>query len=135
MMTGRILVIEDDRNISEMLTDMLQSAGYEAIGLRHPDLVMEVVGHERPDLILLDVMLPRKSGIEVADQLWVNGFGAIPIIAMSASPIMIDLAGQTPFFESVLQKPFEMDAFLGEIHDVLREHIPSFESEAAGYPM
>lgn len=71
-MAERILVVEDDRNILDMLTTMLEGAGYDVIGLGYPDLVLEVVGHERPDLILMDVMLPKRSGIEVADQLWVS---------------------------------------------------------------
>lgn len=125
-MTGRILIIEDDPHILEMLTDMLESVGYKAIGLRYPELVLDVVSHERPDLILTDVMLPRSSGIEVADRLWINGYGTTPIIATSASGIMIDLACHTPFFERVLRKPFEMTELLDAVRDVISAHDPTF---------
>jgi CheY-like chemotaxis protein len=124
-MAGRILVVEDDRQILEMLTDMLRVDGHEVIGLAYPELVLEVVDHERPDLILLDIMLPKTSGIEVADQLWVNGLGAIPIIATSASSVMIDLAHQTPFFERVVRKPFEMEKLLETVGEVLRAYDPT----------
>jgi len=122
------MVIEDDRHVLEMLTDMLSTSGYEVIGLAYPDLVLEVVDHERPDLILIDIMLPKRSGIEVADKLWLNGFGTTPIIAMSASPVMNDLAHQTPFFVKVMRKPFDMDVLLGDVDRALADHIPTLES-------
>jgi CheY-like chemotaxis protein len=124
-MVGRILVIEDDQQVLRMMTDLLESDGYEVIGLAYPDLVLQVVAHERPDLILMDIMLPKKSGVEVADQLWVNGFGATPMIALSASFIMADLARQSPFFECVLRKPFDMDELLGDVRTVLDAHAPT----------
>lgn len=127
MKAGRILVIEDDLNILTMLTDMLGSTGYEVIGLRHPELVLDAVDHERPDLILVDIMLPGKSGVEVADQLWTNGFGTTPIIAMSASSSMMDLARHTPFFTHVIRKPFEMDTLLDDVRSALAEHIPTLD--------
>lgn len=124
-MAERILVIEDDRNILDMLTEMLSSAGYEVIALAYPDLALEVVGHERPDLILMDVMLPKRSGIEVADQLWINGFGTIPMVGISASTVMVDLARQSPFFAAVVLKPFEMDQFLRLVHETLAAYSPT----------
>jgi CheY-like chemotaxis protein len=133
-MAERILVIEDDRPVLEMMNDMLSSVGYEVIGLAYPDLVLEVVAHERPDLILIDIMLPVKSGIEVADQLWVNGFGTTPMIALSASSVMTDLARQTPFFERVMRKPFDMDELLCEMADVLAAHAPTSASTEVAQP-
>jgi DNA-binding response OmpR family regulator len=124
-MAGRILVLEDDEHVLRMVQDMLRDEGYEAIGLRYPELVLDVVAQEEPDLVLIDVMLPKRSGIEVADQLWTNGFGATPIIAMSASTIMLDLARGTPFFQEVVRKPFDMDALLGDVRRVLSEHRPT----------
>jgi CheY-like chemotaxis protein len=95
--------------------------------VRHPDLVLQIVDRERPDLIVLDIMLPRMSGVEVADKLWVNGFGTIPIVGVSASGIMTDLANQTPFFASVIRKPFELDTLLRSVHDALVAAIPTLE--------
>jgi two-component system response regulator MprA len=120
-MAGRILVIEDDEHVLETVTDMLQSGGHEVIGLRFPDLALDVVAHERPDLILLDVMLSKTSGIDVADRLWLNGFGTTPLVAMSASIVMTDLARQTPFFQAVMRKPFDIDRLLAQVSEVLSE--------------
>jgi CheY-like chemotaxis protein len=84
-----------------------------------------VVTHERPDLILVDIMLPKSSGIEVADKLWMNGFGTTPMIALSASSVMVDLARQSPFFDVVLRKPFDMEELLDEVQNVLLAHTPT----------
>ena len=130
-MAEKILVIDDDQPVLEMLTDMLLTADYEVVGLSYPDLALEVVAHERPDLILMDIMLPKRSGIEVADQLWVNGFGSTPILAISASTIMIDLAHQTPFFEKVIRKPFDMTRMLDDVRDTLYAHSCTAEPVAA----
>lgn len=127
-MAERILVVEDDASILEMTSDILRACGYDVIGVRYPDLVLQIVDRERPDLIILDIMLPRKSGVEVADQLWVNGFGTIPLIGMSASGIMTDLAGQTPFFTAVVRKPFDIDVLLGAIHKALVAAIPTLQT-------
>lgn len=125
-MAGRMLVVEDDANISDMLGEMLRDVADEVILLRHPDLVLDVVAQEHPDVILIDVMLPKKSGVEVADQLWVSGFGTTPLIAMSASSVMLDLARHSPFFQRVLRKPLDMDELLQEVRDVMSECIPAY---------
>lgn len=131
-MAGPILVIEDDHTVLEMMTDILKSSGYQVIGLAYPDLVLEVVSHERPDLILMDIMLPARSGIEVADQLWINGFGTIPIIALSASSVMTDLARQAPFFQRVLRKPFALEELLSSVADVVSDHLPASAAVEVG---
>lgn len=131
-MTGRVLVIEDDKIILEMVTEMLQGDGYEVIGLRYPDLALNVVEQERPDLILVDIMLPKRSGIEVAEEVRGNGFGSIPVVAMSASTIMVDLADHAECFCAVLQKPFDMDVLLDTLHGALTASAPGHESVEQG---
>lgn len=131
MITGRILVVEDEQTVLQMTSELLASEGFEVIELRFPELVLEVVEHERPDLILVDIMLPERSGIEVADALWVNGFGTIPLIAMSASCVMADLAHASPFFQRVLRKPFDIDELLGAVQSVLSANSVAREVEEA----
>ena len=57
----------------------------------------------------------------MADQPWTNGYGSIPMIAMSASTVMVDLARQTPFFQEVVGKPFDIGVLLDGIRRVLSE--------------
>lgn len=123
-MAARILVLEDDEHILQLITDILESEGYSVLGLRHPELILEVMAREQPDLLLVDIMLPRHSGIEVADRLWTNGFGDVPMMAMSASMIMLDLARQMPFFQEVVRKPFDMEMLLDDVDRVLRTCSP-----------
>lgn len=123
-MNKKILVVEDDDGVRQLLCDLGESAGYDVIGLPYPDLVLDVASHERPDLILVDMMLPRHSGVEIADKLHINGFGHIPIIATSASPIMRDLARQTSVFQAVVSKPFDVNVLLEVIHATIEAPAP-----------
>ena len=129
-----ILVLEDDEHILQLLRDILESEGYSVVGLRHPELILDVMAREQPDLLLVDIMLPRRSGIEVADQLWTNGFGDIPMIAMSASTTMLDLARQMPFFQEVVRKPFDVVALLADVDRVQRTFSPVQDSPSSDAP-
>jgi DNA-binding response OmpR family regulator len=120
MATGRILVIEDDESILELLRDMLELEGYECRGLRHPHLVPDVVRRWKPHVTLLDVMLPRLSGIEVAEGLQTQGITGSSLIAMSASTAMCEIAEHSGLFATVLKKPFDLDTLFQAVHGVKR---------------
>lgn len=68
-MAKKILIIEDYKATAEMLSRMLEMNGYEAISALDGESGLKKAALERPDLILLDIMLPEKSGIEVCKEL------------------------------------------------------------------
>lgn len=80
----KIAVIEDDNILREILSDKLSAAGYEVVGASDGDEALEVVINNKPDLILLDVLLPKKSGTDVLSSIKANSdLKDVPVIAIS----------------------------------------------------
>lgn len=127
----RILVVDDDPTIRGMVADLLNNEGYAV--LQAPDGAAGVALAEahRPDLILLDLAMPRASGLEVLESLRRNDpTREIPVIVVSAyAPLLsADLReGAT----SVLQKPFAVDALLEEVEQVVSDQARILERQPA----
>ena len=86
-MNGRILVVDDDRDIRETIVDALESAGYDVISAVDGVDALERLRREeqRPSLILLDLMMPRMNGMELWEELArVKTWARIPIVVVSA---------------------------------------------------
>jgi CheY-like chemotaxis protein len=111
-MVSRIVVVEDETELLYLLHDVLEEEGFEVIALSRPDLSTMLDANLKPDLFLIDLMLPGISGVELAQQLRERGFAATPMIAMSASDLMIRLATESRLFQASVSKPFELSALL-----------------------
>lgn len=68
-MTGRVLVVDDDRDVVEILREFLSAKGYEVLTANDGAEALRKVKEERPHLILLDIQMPRMDGLEVLRQL------------------------------------------------------------------
>jgi DNA-binding NarL/FixJ family response regulator len=66
---GSVLVVDDERTIADLVARYLEHAGYAALVARDGERALELAGEERPDLIVLDLMLPRIDGLEVMRRL------------------------------------------------------------------
>ncbi len=106
------MVVEDEPSVLEMLQEVLQGHGFCVVGVPYPELVHTIDAGLQPDLFLVDVMLPGMSGIELAAQLRACGFSDTPIIAMSASPLLLEVAAGSNLFQGVLAKPFDLSKLL-----------------------
>jgi CheY-like chemotaxis protein len=82
-MARRILVVEDSDDARRLLVDALSSHGYEVLEAGSGEEAIDRVLSERPDLVVLDMSLPAKSGWEVAAEVSQGPAGDIPIIALS----------------------------------------------------
>lgn len=71
----KILVIEDDQTINKLLVEKLNSRGYITLGANDGQLGIDMALKEHPDLILLDILLPTKDGIEVLEELRQDEWG------------------------------------------------------------
>ena len=114
-----IIVVDDEPSVLHVLQDMVEEAGFSAIGVRHADRALDEAARCRPCLFLIDITLAARSGIEVAQELRNNGFGGTPMIAISASHIMTRAATHSELFQAVLEKPVDLDVLLGHISEVL----------------
>jgi DNA-binding response OmpR family regulator len=124
-MSKKILIIEDDRALRETTTAFLEAEGFRI--LQAPDGVqgLKSAEKEKPDLVLLDMMLPAKSGIEVCKALREKGI-LVPIIFISGEKKdEIDkVLGLELGADDYLTKPFGQRELLARIHAVLRRGRP-----------
>jgi len=122
MTTGkRILVVEDEALILAMLTGILEAAGFEVLSARDGADGLARARAEQPDLIILDVMMPRLDGFKVARFLKSDrNYGHIPIIILTAKAGASDaeLARQAGA-DCYLVKPVDADVLIGQVRRLL----------------
>jgi two-component system phosphate regulon response regulator PhoB len=118
----RILVVEDERDLAEILAYNLQKSGYQITVAFDGRQALDRVSIELPDLILLDVMIPEMSGIEVAGRLRASPATAgIPVIMLTARGEEVDqIVGLSVGADDYITKPFSMKVLLARIEAVLR---------------
>lgn len=119
---GKILIIEDDRDIVEMVEFNLKEEGYETISALNGQRGIESAKRERPDLIILDLMLPIIDGFEVCRTLKNNQTTAnIPIIILSAKSQETDkVVGLELGADDYVTKPFSPRELIARIRAILR---------------
>lgn len=121
-MRRRLLLVEDDPTLRQALTFNLTREGYEVATASNGEAALEAARGERLDLILLDVMLPGMSGVEVLRVLRREGV-TTPVIILSAKGDEIDrVVGLKVGADDYVPKPFSRPELLARIEAVLRRH-------------
>ena len=132
MSATRILIIEDEPDLLRGLALNLKAEGYEALTADRGDAGAEMALRERPDLILLDIMLPGMNGLDVCRELRRRGFDK-PIIMLTAKAEEVDrVVGLEVGADDYLTKPFGLRELLARIRARLRRHTPGPEAESGG---
>ncbi|HUS68587.1 MAG TPA: response regulator transcription factor [Kofleriaceae bacterium] len=122
-MSSRILVIEDDPSIRLGLEDTLRAKGYQVEVATRGQLGLDLAERVRPDLIILDIMLPDLDGFEVCRRLKAprSELAAIPIIVLSARGAELDrVRGLELGADDYVTKPFSLMELLARVSAVLR---------------
>ena len=121
-MATHILIVDDEADLAEMLVLNLERAGYTTSVARDGREALAEAYRAAPDLILLDVMLPVLSGVEVAGRLRANPETAsVPIVMLTARTEEADeLVGLTAGADDYVTKPFSMKLLMARIEAVLR---------------
>jgi DNA-binding response OmpR family regulator len=115
-----VLVIEDDASIALGLRINLESEGYEVLIAEDGEKGLSLARESNPELIVLDVMLPKLNGFEVLDRLRREGY-AMPIIILSAKSAEIDkVTGLELGAEDYVAKPFSLAELLARVRAALR---------------
>lgn len=116
----KILLIEDEENIRELVTFNLETNNYKIVSADDGIKGMAMVYTERPDLILLDIMLPGKDGFEICKELRAEDI-KIPIIMLTAKTEEIDkVLGLELGADDYISKPFSLRELIARIKAVLR---------------
>src|SRR5947199_7380365 len=119
-MTKRILLIEDEPGLVLTLSDRLSKEGYAVEAARDGETGLQRAVTEGFDVILLDVMLPRKNGFDVCRDLRQRGV-ATPVLMLTARTQVVDrVVGLKLGADDYLTKPFEMIELLARIEALLR---------------
>ena len=124
---GRILVVDDDEGLRELLVRYLSDNGYEAAGVADGQAMKRHLSSHPIDLLLLDVMLPGEDGLTLAREL--GSRGGPPIIMLSARGEEVDrIVGLEVGADDYLPKPFSHRELLARVAAVLRRRQPAAAS-------
>jgi two-component system alkaline phosphatase synthesis response regulator PhoP len=120
-MTRKLLIADDEPNILISLEYLLKREGYQVTVARDGQEALDAVGRECPDLLLLDVMMPRKNGFEVCQALRADErFAALKILMLTAKGRDTDVAkGQALGADAYMTKPFATRELVQKIADML----------------
>src|SRR5712664_983270 len=106
IMKGRVLVVDDDAALAEMLGIVLRGEGFEPTFVADGDRALEAFRETRPDLILLDLMLPGMDGIDVCRQ--IRAESGVPIVMLTAKSDTVDVVlGLESGADDYIVKPFK----------------------------
>jgi two-component system, OmpR family, response regulator len=117
---ARLLVVDDEATILELLSGSLRLAGFEVMTASSGAEAVRAAASGRPDLVLLDVMMPDGDGFEALRRIR-SGGGEVPVIFLTARDKVPDrVAGFAVGADDYVTKPFSLDELLGRIRAVLK---------------
>ena len=133
MNQARILVVEDEPSIGEVVSLYLRRAGYQVTVVEDGAEALESLADQLPDLVVLDLMLPKVDGLEVTR--WLRERGDTPIIMLTARREEQDrIAGLEMGADDYVVKPFSPQELVSRVRAVLRR-TRAFSPGGSGQPL
>jgi DNA-binding response OmpR family regulator len=122
----KILIADDEANIVTALEFLLQRNGYEVLIARNGDAALQMIEAHRPDLVLLDVMMPVKSGYEVCQRMRERAeWQHIKIIMLTAKGRDVEMSkGLSIGADLYITKPFSTQELVAKINGLLAGRTP-----------
>ncbi|MBN1217875.1 MAG: response regulator [Anaerolineae bacterium] len=121
----RILSIEDDPEMRGLLQLILERRGHHVMGVKRGELGLELLKSLKPDVLLLDLMLPDIDGWEIYHQMKADeDLSHMPVIIISARDQRQDAAAGNEVIgkDRYLQKPFDIEQLLSTVYEVIEKH-------------
>ena len=123
-MSKKLLIIDDQASIAKVVTLIAEQLGLEVKALSSPTLATEVFVEYRPDIVILDMIMPEKDGIDVLNEILLTGIPARIVLTSGFSNAYLRLAeGVARFHESdqvsVLKKPFRRDELIAVLKEIV----------------
>jgi len=129
-MNGTVLIVEDEKKLATLLQEYLQQAGFSSQWLCNGDGVVSWVREHRPDIIILDLMLPGRNGQDICRD--IRSFSTVPIIMVTARIDEIDrLLGLEIGADDYICKPFSPREVVARVRTVLRRSAPRTATDSA----
>jgi DNA-binding response OmpR family regulator len=120
MAESRVLVVEDDQLLRTVIAEALREDGYAVDTAADGEVGLDLASRARPDLVILDLMMPYMSGEEFSEAMrQLDGLGSTPIILISASRQTDDIGARIGADLS-LRKPFDLFALTDRVNYLLR---------------
>ena len=130
-MAVRILVVDDDRAVRESLRRSLSFNGYSVELAQDGQEALDSITRDRPDAVVLDVMMPRLDGLEVCRRLRSSG-DDLPILVLTARDSVSErVAGLDAGADDYLPKPFALEELLARMRALLRRTTPDDQESVA----
>jgi DNA-binding response OmpR family regulator len=127
----KILLIDDDEKLGKLLAEYLRNFNFEIITAQSSSSGLGKVRGQNPELILLDIMLPGKSGLELLKD--IRQVSSVPILMLTARGDVADkVLGLENGADDYLAKPFEPRELAARIQSLLRRSVQQFKSVRAG---
>jgi two-component system response regulator MtrA len=118
---GKVLIVDDDAALAEMLTIVLRNEGFEPIVCPTGDRALALLREHRPELVLLDLMLPGKDGIDVCREIRVES--GVPIVMLTAKNDTVDVVlGLESGADDYIVKPFKPKELVARIRARMRRY-------------
>jgi len=119
-MASKILIADDEPNIVISLEFLMQRQGYETHVARDGDEALAEIERVRPDLVLLDVMLPRRDGFEVCQKLREDGWDDLKIVMLTAKGRDVEIEkGLAVGADAYVTKPFSTGDLVARVARLL----------------
>jgi CheY-like chemotaxis protein len=119
---AKILVVDDEKDVVELLKFLLEKDGYQVLTAFNGKEALAMVQQTRPDLILLDVMMPEMDGYTVQTQLLDNpNTRSIPIIILTAKGQLRDVFAMSANVKAYMEKPFDPKTLRLKIQESIKE--------------
>ena len=125
---SRILVVDDEPHIVEVVRAYLVRDGHDVVTAADGETALELARDTAPDLVVLDVMLPRLSGFEVLRELRATGSGAAVIMLTARDDVIDRVAGLEIGADDYVTKPFEPRELVARVGAVLRRMRPAADA-------
>ena len=130
IVSSRILVVEDEKDIVRLLKYNLEKEGYSVLAAHDGQAGLDMARKENPDLILLDLMLPKLDGMQVCRT--IRQESQVPIIMVTAKKEEIDrIVGLELGADDYVTKPFSVRELMARIKTILRRTKPGVKEERA----
>lgn len=128
-MASKVLIVDDDANICELLRLYLEKDGFDVVVANDGEAAISAVGEHRPDIMLLDIMLPKLDGWQVCRE--IRKTSSVPIIMITAKGETFDkVLGLELGADDYVVKPFDAKEVVARVKAVLRRS--ALEDDSAG---